>query len=153
MLRTIAAAGLLLWSFATQAGDVGEARVVAEIKKTIASWVDAFNVRDPQRIAALYAPDAVFLGTVSPTIRITPDKVLEYFESSVTRNPKLRVGVEEQHVRIYGDIATNSGIYAARNPRPGAEDLVSVARFTFVYERRDGRWIIVAHHSSRMPTK
>ena len=153
MLRTIVAASLLLASVAVKANDVGDARVVAEVKETIAAWVDAFNVRDAQRVAALYAADAVFWGTVSPTIRITPAKVFEYFESSVTRNPELRVGVEEQHVRIYGDVATNSGIYVARNPRPGAEDLVTVARFTFVYQRRDGRWIIVAHHSSRMPAK
>ncbi len=153
MFRTIAAAGLLLWSMAAPAGDVGDASVVAEVKDTIAAWVDAFNVRDAQRVAALYAPDAVFWGTVSPTIRITPEKVFEYFDASVTRKPKLRLGVEEQHVRVYGDIATNSGIYVARNPRPGAEDLVSMARFTFVYQRRNGQWIIVAHHSSRIPAK
>lgn len=153
MLRTIVAAGLLLWSFAAPANDVGDARVVAEVKETITAWVDAFNVRDAQRVAALYASDAVFWGTVSPTIRITPAKVFEYFESSVVRNPKLRISVEEQHVRVYGDVATNSGIYMARNPQPDGEDLVTVARFTFVYQLRDGHWIIVAHHSSRMPEK
>lgn len=91
MLRTIVAASLLLSNFAVTANDVGDARVVAEVKEAIATWVDAFNVRDAQRVAALYAPDAVFWGTVSPTIRITPSKVFEYFESSVTRKPELRV--------------------------------------------------------------
>jgi len=37
-------------------------------------WVATFNTRDPVRIAALYAPDAVFWGTVSPTIRTTPSR-------------------------------------------------------------------------------
>lgn len=152
MLRKIIAASLLLCSVTAFAGDTGEATVVAEIKATTASWVTAFNARDAQRIAALYAPDAVFWGTVSPTIRITPDQVLEYFDASVVRSPKLRIGVHEQHVRVYGDTAINSGVYISRNPQPGAGDLLSVSRFTFVYQHREGQWIIVAHHSSRMPT-
>jgi hypothetical protein len=93
----------------------------------------------------------VFWGTVSPTLRTTPDDVEASFAASVARSPKLRIGVDDQHVRIYGDTATNSGIYVSRNPRPGADDVVNVSRFTFVYRRRDGGWVIVAHHSSRMP--
>lgn len=152
MFQKIVAASLLIWSLAASAGDFGDAGVVAEIKGTTAAWVEAFNVRDARRIGALYAPDAVFWGTVSPTIRITPDQVLEYFDASVTRSPKLRIGVHEQHVRVYGDTATNSGVYISRNPQPGVGDLLSVSRFTFVYQRREGQWLIVAHHSSRMPT-
>ncbi|HEV8644903.1 MAG TPA: DUF4440 domain-containing protein [Burkholderiales bacterium] len=34
-----------------------------------AAWAEAFNARDAQQIAALYADDAVFWGTISPTIR------------------------------------------------------------------------------------
>jgi uncharacterized protein (TIGR02246 family) len=153
MFRIIVTAGLLLWSMAISAGDAGHPDVVAEVKETTAAWVAAFNARDAQRIAALYAPDAVFWGTVSPTIRITPDEVLEYFEASVARNPKMRIGVEDQHVRVYGEMATNSGIYVTHNPQPGAQDIVKVSRFTFVYQRQHDGWIIVSHHSSSMPSE
>lgn len=152
MFQNIAAASLLIWSLAASAGDAGDPDVVAEIKQTTAAWIDAFNVRDAQRIGMLYAPDAVFWGTVSPTIRITPAQVLAYFDASVARSPKLRIGVHEQHVRVYDDTATNSGVYISRNPQPGGGDLLNVSRFTFVYQRREGQWLIVAHHSSRMPT-
>ena len=153
MFRTIAAAGLLLWSMAAPAGDIGNPAAVTEVKETTAAWIAAFNLRDAHRVAALYAPDAVFWGTVSPTIRVTPDEVFEYFDASATRNPNMRIGVDDQHVRVYGDAATNSGIYVTHNPQPGTEDVVSVSRFTFVYQRRDGHWVIVAHHSSRMPSR
>jgi uncharacterized protein (TIGR02246 family) len=145
MRTMLMTAALLLCAAPAGAGDADA------VEAATAAWVDAFNAREPRRIAALYAPDAVFWGTVSPTLRTTPEAVEAYFAASVARSPKLRIGVQEQQVRILGDTATNSGIYVTRNPRPDAEDLVSVSRFTFVYQRRDGGWVIVAHHSSRMP--
>ena len=152
MFRVIIVAGLLFWNTAAPAGDAGDTGAEIEIREATAAWVAAFNARDAQRIAALYAPDAVFWGTVSPTIRITPDQVLEYFDASVARSPNMRIGIHEQHVRLYGNTATSSGVYITRNPQQGAGDLLRVSRFTFVYQRREGQWVVVAHHSSRMPT-
>lgn len=151
MFRLLFFTGLLVWSALVYAGDRGDPSAVSEIKATTAAWVQAFNARDAQRVAALYAEDAVFWGTVSPTIRTTPARVLEYFEASVARSPYMRISVEEQHVRVLGDVATNSGIYVSHNPQPDGNEVVKVSRFTFVYQRRDRGWTIVSHHSSRMP--
>ena len=35
----------------------------------------------PEKVAALYAPDALFWGTVSEQVRTTPQHVREYFVS------------------------------------------------------------------------
>jgi ketosteroid isomerase-like protein len=43
--------------------------VQKEVIAATAAWAEAFNARDAQQIAALYADDAVFWGTISPTIR------------------------------------------------------------------------------------
>lgn len=151
MFRRFFLMGLLLSSMVAYADDRGDPSVVSEVKAAIGAWVEAFNARDPQRIAALYAEDAVFWGTVSPTIRTTPAQVLEYFEASVARSPHMRIAVDEQHVRVLGNVATNSGIYVSHNPQPDGSEVVKVSRFTFVYQRRDAGWIIVSHHSSRVP--
>jgi hypothetical protein len=92
----------------------------------------------------------VFWGTISPTLRTTPLEVLEYFTNSTTKRPNLRIAIGEQHVRVYGDTAINSGYYTSRNSQDGQE-IITPMRFTFVFHRRTGRWLIVAHHSSRMP--
>jgi len=122
----------------------------AEVSAATAAWIEAFNARDAQRIAALYAPDAVFWGTISPTLRLTPEAVLEYFQSSVTRRPKLRMALVDEHPRIHGDIAINTGAYTSREPRDDGE-VVQASRFTFVYRKQNGRWMIIEHHSSRVP--
>jgi len=147
MLRPIAANFLLVMGSAALADDDA---VQKEVIAATAAWAEAFNARDAQRIATLYANDAVFWGTISPTIRITPQDVLEYFTNSTTKRPNLRITIGEQHVRVFGDTATNSGYYTSRNVQDGQE-IITPMRFTFVFHQRGGRWMIVSHHSSRMP--
>ena len=138
------ACGHLLPLDAMAADDPASAQVAA----ATAEWIATFNTRDPARISALYAPDAILWGTVSKTIRTKPEEILEYFTESATMRPNLRMILGEYHVRVYGDIATNSGYYTSRNPVDGQEVVIPM-RFTFTYRRTGDRWMIVNHHSSR----
>lgn len=148
ILARLAIAALLLASGLSIAGEDGTERAV---RAATAEWIETFNSRDGAKIAALYAPEAVFLGTISPTIRTTPEQVLEYFVASATRRPTLRMTLGEQHVRVYGDVAFNSGFYTSRFVQDGQE-IVNPMRFSFAYRRDGERWLIVNHHSSRIPT-
>lgn len=152
MRRMLLILCLLLPAFATgaQADADGTDAEKAEVAAATAAWVEAFNARDPERIAALYAPDAVFWGTISKTIRLTPDAVLEYFRESCTLRPRLRMTLIDQHTRVFGDIGINTGAYTSKDLRDGQE-IVNPSRFTFVYRRIEGRWTIIEHHSSRVP--
>ena len=147
ILRLLAAALLFLTSSVVSADDDA---VQKEVFAATVAWAEAFNARDARRIAALYAEDAVFWGTISPTIRTTPAEVLDYFTNSTTKRPNLRIAIGEQHVRVYGDTAINSGYYTSRNVQDGQETITPM-RFTFAFNQRGGRWMIVSHHSSRMP--
>ena len=148
-LRTALGAALLLIlahnAFAAESPDEA---VNAQVAAATAEWIATFNTRDPVRISALYAPDAILWGTVSKTIRTTPGEILEYFEESSAKRPNLRMFLGEYHVRLYGDLAINSGYYSSRNPVDGQEIVVPM-RFTFTYRREGDRWMIVNHHSSR----
>lgn len=142
---------LAILSPGASAGDAADDAVRAQIAAATVEWISTFNTRDATRIAALYAPDAILWGTVSSTIRTTPQEILEYFKESSARRPKLRMVLGEYHVQLYGDLATNSGYYASRNPVDGNEVVVPM-RFTFIYRKQDDRWMIVNHHSSRFAT-
>jgi uncharacterized protein (TIGR02246 family) len=143
-------ATLLALATPVRAADDGTDDEKAGLAAQTAAWVEAFNARDAERIAALYAPDAVFWGTISKTIRTTPEAVLEYFRDSVTLRPRLRMTLVDQHPRVFGDIGINTGAYTSKDLREGQE-IVSPSRFTFVYRRLEGRWMIIEHHSSRVP--
>jgi len=114
-----------------------------------AAWRAAYDSRDPARIAAMYDSDAVLWGTTSKTVAPNPAAIAEYFKDAGKR-PNARVTFGEQHLRVYGDVAVNTGYYTFSDVREGKEISVP-ARFTMVFRNRDGKWLIVAHHSSRVP--
>jgi uncharacterized protein (TIGR02246 family) len=120
------------------------------VEQATQAWVEAYNSRDADRIAALYAPDALFWGTRAAAIADTPGQIAAYFVESV-RNPNLRVKVNERRIRVYGEVGISAGVYTVTDVKDGRE-VSTPGRFTFVFEQRAGRWVIVHHHSSRMPS-
>ena len=117
------------------------------------SWIDAMGSHDPERVVALYAPDAVLWGTTSPTIRDNPAAIRDYFNLLTRVPPDYKGILGEQRIRVYGDVAINTGTYTFIGPARDAAGnaLRRPARFSFVYHKRDGRWLIVDHHSSAVP--
>ena len=97
------------------------------------AWVEAFNSRDPRRIVALYARDS----SAQPPAHGT--------------RPWTRVAIDAQHERVYGDTAIVSGAYTFSDVRDGVATNMRPARFTFVFRRDGNGWLIVDHHSSRVP--
>jgi uncharacterized protein (TIGR02246 family) len=120
-----------------------------QVAAATAAWRAAYDSRDPARITAMYDSDAVLWGTTSKTVAPNPPAIAEYFKDAGKR-PNARVAFGEQHIRVYGDVAVNTGYYTFSDVRDG--QAVSVpARFTIVFRNRDGKWLIVGHHSSRVP--
>ena len=116
------------------------------------AWVDGMNSHNADRVVALYDPEAVLWGTRSSTIRDTPATVRDYFKVLQTVPSSYKVVLGEQRIRIYGDIAINTGTYTFSEDRDG-KPIVRPARFSFVYRNRDGHWMIVDHHSSAVPAQ
>jgi uncharacterized protein (TIGR02246 family) len=134
-------------SFAAQTPASGQPQTVVTV--AVNAWVAAFNSRDPKRIVALYAPDAVLWGTTAKTIATTPESIWAYFKDSGQR-PTV-VTINSLHERFYGDIAIADGAYTFSDPRESITTNDRPARYTFVFRRVGGRWLIVDHHSSRVP--
>jgi uncharacterized protein (TIGR02246 family) len=123
-----------------------EASAVEALGKT---WGQALAGRNPQQIAALYAPEAVLLATFTNELDTAPE-ILEYF-TGLTKREGLNVQFDEQNIRILNEhTASNSGLYTFSFVEDGKT--VSVpARYTFLYEKRGDQWLIVEHHSSVRP--
>ena len=112
-------------------------------------WRAAYDSRDPKRITVLYAADAALWGTNLKAIAVTPAAVAEYFKDAPAR-PDARVVFGEQNIRVYGDLALNSGTYTFNGVRDG-KPTTALARFSIAFRKQEGKWLIVDHHSSRLP--
>jgi len=119
------------------------------IEQAVQGWGAAYDSRDPARITSLYAPDAVLLGTSSPLLRDSPAAIADYFKAAPTR-PQARVKIDKQHVWLSPDLAVSTGFYTFSDERDG-KATTTPARFTMAFRREGDRWLIVHHHSSRLP--
>lgn len=116
-----------------------------EILALFDRWNNALQTGDPQQVASLYETNGILLPTVSNSVRHNPEEVVDYFVQFCSRGPKGKI--DEANIRIFGDIAINSGRYTFSF----SDRSVVKARFTFVYHWNGQDWKIIEHHSSQMP--
>lgn len=116
-----------------------------EITSLFDEWNGALQTGSPKNVAALYESNGILLPTVSNKVRHNHEEIEDYFVHFLEKGPKGKI--DESNVRIFGQLAINSGIYTFT-----FKDGSNVqARFTFVYRWNGERWMIVEHHSSQMP--
>ena len=127
----------------------GGAGTFEQVAAATLAWRAAYDSRDPSRITALYDSDAVLWGTAAKTVAPNPEAIAEYFKNAAAR-PNARVSFGEQNIRVYGDVAVNTGYYTFSDVRDG-QNTQRPARYTLVFRNREGRWLIVGHHSSLVP--
>ncbi len=119
-----------------------------EVSRLFDVWNEALKSRDPERVTALYAPDAILLPTVSNAVRHNHAEIRDYFVHFLEKAPEGRI--IESNVMVMGDVAVHSGLYCFDLTDCGQRQTVP-ARFSFVYCKMNGEWKIVEHHSSQMP--
>ena len=112
-------------------------------------WNRALQTGDAEAVAQRYAEDAVLLPTVSNVPRTNHEEIRDYFEHFLEKKPVGRI--DTRNIKAGCNKLTDAGTYTFRvTDGDKVEDVPG--RYTFVYEYRDGKWLIVHHHSSVMPT-
>ncbi|AUY52389.1 SgcJ/EcaC family oxidoreductase [Streptomyces sp. CB01881] len=139
-----------------QAGDEQSRRgkvTEREIAGLFDQWNAALQTGDPEKVADRYAQDAVLLPTASPKIRTNHAEIADYFEHFLQKKPrgeKIRSVINI----LDANSAIDAGLYRFHltDPATGATKAVE-ARYTYEYEKRGGKWLIVNHHSSVLPAE
>lgn len=120
-----------------------------EVAANFASWEAALASKDPKTVAALFAPDAILEPTVSNQIRDTPEEVEAYFVDFLKLSPKPTIN--ERYIEVLDEnTAIDAGIWTFDLTRDGKPAWVT-ARYSFIWEKKDGAWRIQLLHSSAMP--
>jgi uncharacterized protein (TIGR02246 family) len=132
----------------------GTAAVPSDVQdQQIASLFDRWNAAlqsgDSAKVTALYADNAVLQPTVSNRVRVSHAEIQDYFDHFLQAKPVGTINFREIR-QVAPDAAIDSGVYTFALTQDGKVREVQ-ARYTFVYQKVDGEWKILKHHSSAMP--
>lgn len=122
-----------------------------EIRALFKEWNDSLtkdpeNEQAPTWVDANYAPGAILIPTLSNEIRRDSEGRKAYFKDFLKKKPSGKID-EPDYVRCFGDIAINSGLYTFKFGDGTTKE--TQARYTFVYQKIAGKWLIIEHHSSK----
>jgi uncharacterized protein (TIGR02246 family) len=124
----------------------------AEVRHLFDRWNAALRRGDANRVARLYARDAVLVATLKNEPLDTPAEIRSYFRDDfLPLKPQGKI--TKSIVKILGpNLAMDVGTYVFRVTDAQGEVTMVPARYTFVYERdHHGRWKILHQHSSKFP--
>ena len=129
-----------------QAGPKEDALQVVE------KWAKAFGDADVDGITNLYAPNALFFGTLDKTLTTQPADIRKYFERALlTGRPRTAV-LREHSVAIIGDsVVVVTGLDTVTGTRDG-QVISAAGRITFVLEKLPSGWKIIHFHRSPVPS-
>lgn len=146
IMKNLALALCFLFGISATVAFAGPAE---EANAVIDQWSATYSANDRDALVDLYTPDAILLGTTSPTISEGREGIRKYFQELPGSGRKNTI-VERRTIVLSEASVVGTGFYnfaratEGNTPRP--------SRFTMVVVKRDGRWMIAHHHSSPLST-
>ena len=112
-----------------------------EVEKVLEAWKAAFDAGDPQGIASLYTPDAMFIGGIGG-VHIGRRSIESYFEENAAPSSVVFRDVQAHAITDQVVLASMIGAIARKGSEPGD------FRFLQTYVRTADGWRIAGHHGS-----
>jgi len=120
------------------------------MKNILTTWMTLVSKQDVEGVVDLYLSDGLLLGTFSDEIRVGKEKISDYFEFFLSKKPHAKLLNNKTHI-INEDSFTVSGFYDFEVDKSDTIRESVHARFTFVFQKKNGVFKILSHHSSLIP--
>lgn len=133
---------------AASASVAADSATTAELVALFALENQAFRARDTTRIAAAIAPEARFYGEAGVKSR---GEILSEMAQAPVSLTQLTLEVREAQAFAGGGLAVLHCLaryYAPAVSEGANEPTILLFRVTRVHERRDGRWVLLTHHTT-----
>ena len=138
----VAAAGLLaLAGCAQNAAPVDTAADAAAIHAATASWVEAYNSGDADKIVALYADDAILMPP-DAAAATGHAAMKQYLTTDIAASKAAGVSfaLDTDASGVSGDLAWHSGTFHVAGAN-GAS--VGTGKYVEVWHKADGKWLMI----------
>jgi ketosteroid isomerase-like protein len=113
-------------------------------------FIAAIAARDIRAMEKVWAHEsyATFMGPLSTTIAVGWDGVRKAWEMRFSQFDRVTISSAESHVHTNGKVAWAVGIEKVQLLRKDGE-VLSVETFaTNIFEKQEGRWLLVSHQST-----
>lgn len=112
----------------------------------------AFTTGNHEKMAGLFAPDALFFGTSSPELVTSNEGVRGYFQRALAGPAVVKATpLGNTALALSDDVVIISGKWQSERTTDGKMVTAGPARNTVVMHKRGGRWMIVQFHNSPTP--
>ncbi|MBV8037365.1 nuclear transport factor 2 family protein [Roseateles sp.] len=120
-----------------------------ELMQALEDWKEAYNSRDPRRLQRLYAPGALITDDEYSAVPLS-GTALPLFFDEMAKRPTARMRWVVGNLKLFGETAVRSGECEFSEQADGRPPSRPV-RYSFAYQRIDGRWLIVLQHTTLRP--
>jgi ketosteroid isomerase-like protein len=155
LLAMVAAMAIVMLAITLPTGDaVGQQKTQASdvegIEAASRDFIAAISARDIQAMDKLWAHESyvTFMGPLSTTIVVGWDGVRKAWEMRFGQFDRVTISLAESHVQTDGNVAWAVGIERVQLLRKNGETLGFDAFVTNIFERHDGRWLVVSHQAT-----
>lgn len=121
------------------------------LQATIEEGKRALEARDANACAALWDENIVVFEPREAEPVVGRHAFRERIASICARFEHIRLDLEFEHVREEGDVAIVWSIGVFQGTRADGSEERLRTRALITYRRRDGRWLEIARHISRVP--
>ena len=133
-------------SLLAQAGPAEDAQAA------FSKFFPAFVARNQVEVAAMFAPDGQFYGTVSPELVTKPEGVLQYFKTALDRpDIALAIPMQMTSTALSDSVVLIAGMWRLERTLEGKTTVGGPLRVTAVLQKRNDRWFVVQFHNSPRP--
>jgi uncharacterized protein (TIGR02246 family) len=148
MLRRVAVVSLLLMTCTPVFAGPKEDALAAYHQ-----FFESFTTDNHDKVALLFAPDALFYGTGSTEVVTTRDGIRQYFVGALTgkRGTTKATPFEQTALVLSDTIVAISGKWQSERTLDGKMVTAGPSRNTVVMQRRGDQWLIVQFHNSPTP--
>jgi len=96
-------------------------------------------------------PDITNIGPASKAVAVGWGAIGKGFEGTRDAFPDLKAAMDQPRIKVVGTIAWVSGVEETQRKDKTGTPVSSANLATNIFQKQDGRWLMVHHHASRMP--
>ena len=113
----------------------------------------ALSARDINAMERVWAaePYVIAVHPASKALIVGWDAVRKSWQATFDRFAEISVSMKEPQTRVVQNVAWVVGVESVQGKSKNGDAVSFMAFTTNMYEKRDGRWLMVLHSTSRVP--